>query len=251
MKPRLLDLFCGAGGCAVGYSRAGFEVVGVDSAPMSRFPFEFHQADALEYLAEHGHEFDVIHASPPCQRYSCASRRSGTAHKHPDLLGPTRDALKAVGKTYVIENVPGAPMRHDIILCGTLFGLQVMRHRWFEISPRIFFLVRQCRHIGKFYSVFGHGAGNKKGVKRNDSGTVAEWKVAMGIDWMSRAELSQAIPPAYTQFIGEQLIERLHHAATARPGTPAAPQGSSLFIPSRSLSGVGNVSTRQSLNTKE
>ncbi len=203
----------------MGYHRAGFDVTGVDIAPQKRYPFTFHRGDALEYLVAHGHEFDAIHASPPCQRYSCASRRAGTAHRHPDLLGPTRNALLKVGKPYIIENVPGSPMRHDLVLCGSTFGLKVWRHRWFEISPRIFRLVEKCHHHGKHYSVFGHGAGNRNGAKRNDTGTVAEWRDAMGIDWMTRDELAQAIPPAYTELIGRWILAQpafpARHATTA------------------------------------
>lgn len=209
-RPRLLDLCCKAGGCAVGYSRAGFEVVGVDHESQKRFPFEFHQADALEFLGAHAHEFDAIHASPPCQRYSRAALRAGTSHRHPDLVGPFREALEATRLPYVMENVPGAPLRTWFKLCGTMFRLKVRRHRWFEVNWDLPVLVPMaCDHSYRTYSVFGHGSGNRNGNKRNDAGTVAEWKDAMGIDWMVRDELSQAIPPAYTEYIGRQLLERI------------------------------------------
>jgi site-specific DNA-cytosine methylase len=131
MKPRLLDLFCGAGGAGMGYHRAGFEVVGVDIAPQPHYPFEFHQGDALEYLAAHGHEFDAIHASPPCQRYSSIQRITKNKHKWPDLVDPVRQLLIKSGKPYVIENVQGAPLRVDAFMCGSMFGLGMIRHRIF------------------------------------------------------------------------------------------------------------------------
>ena len=210
MKPRLLDLYCGAGGCAMGYHRAGFDVVGVDNRPMSRYPFQFHQADALEYLAAHGADFDAIHASPPCQRYSNAAKRANTHMRHPDSVGPCRDALESAGLPYVIENVPGSPLRTWFKLCGTMFGLKVRRHRYFEVNWNLpVMLPFQCDHSYRVFSVFGHGSGNRNGKKRPDAGTVAEWRDAMGIDWMVRDELSQAIPPAYTEFIGKRLISEI------------------------------------------
>ena len=221
-RPRLLDLFCGAGGAAVGYHRAGFDVVGVDIKPQPRYPFEFVQADALEYVAEHGHEFDAIHASPPCQLYTVANNIHGK--NHPDLLPSTRERLIASGVPWFIENVPGAPMERITTLCGLAFGLGVKRHRLFETS---FFVWAppQCPdgHPGDWVSVFGHtvlerghvvgkakGGGNK--IKRRHLGT-DRGREAMGIDWMTRDELSEAIPPAYTQFIGEQLLTHLAERA--------------------------------------
>jgi DNA (cytosine-5)-methyltransferase 1 len=128
---RLLDLFCGAGGAAMGYYRAGYtEIVGVDIHPQKRYPFTFVQGDALEYLAAHGHEFDLIHASPPCQAYSRARMLQG--NDHPDLVGPTRELLIASGKPYIIENVVGAPLINPIRLTGTMFGLLTVRPRLFE-----------------------------------------------------------------------------------------------------------------------
>jgi DNA (cytosine-5)-methyltransferase 1 len=219
-KPRLLDLYCGAGGAAMGYSRAGFEVVGVDIRPMPHYPFQFHQADALEYCAEHGKEFDVIHASPPCQAYSVTAPLSDG--QHPMLIAETRTMVSATGKPFVIENVEGAK-RHLInalMLCGTMFGLKVLRHRLFETQPVIWWPPLSCSHNGK-------ASGNRSrraGISRTPSCaldgyefvTVAgnnylmcEGAPAMGIDWMTKAELTQAIPPAYTEFIGRQLLEAL------------------------------------------
>jgi DNA (cytosine-5)-methyltransferase 1 len=212
---RLLDLFCGAGGAAMGYHRAGFEVVGVDIKLQPHYPFEFHEADALEYVAEHGREFDVIHASPPCQRYSRISKTHGVADRHPDLLPETRRLLVLARKPYIIENVEGAPLQDAITLCGTMFGLRVRRHRLFETSFSVWppFL---CCHDSYAVGVYGHsGAGANRGRERargNDN-THDVWESAMGISWMTNAELAQAIPPAYTEYIGRQLMEASQRGA--------------------------------------
>jgi DNA (cytosine-5)-methyltransferase 1 len=201
----------------MGYHRAGFEVVGVDIRPQPRYPFAFHQGDALEFLAAHGREFDAIHASPPCQRYSWAS--FGTAaESHEDLVGPIRELLLPLEQPWVIENVVPAPLEwHAITLCGLMFGLKVFRHRRFECS-RILFRPDHPSHKGKkigyagMCCVVGHGGGVSRRMRehcRHGSGgqqNKAEWAAAMDIDWMSRDELSQAIPPAYTEWIGRQLI---------------------------------------------
>lgn len=206
MKPRLLDLFCGAGGAARGYQLAGFHVTGVDIKPQPRYAGDaFHQGDALEFLAAHAAEFDAVHASPPCKRFTRLA--VATRGDHPDLLTPTRDMLTWVGRPWVIENVPGAPMRPDIILCGEMFGLGVRRHRWFETSPVIFSLMPPCRHDQRVVSV--HGMPGGRSTRDGVMPRLADWKAAMGIDWMSARELSQAIPPAYTYFIGEQLLAHL------------------------------------------
>jgi DNA (cytosine-5)-methyltransferase 1 len=213
-RPRLLDAFCGAGGAGMGYHRAGFDVTGVDIKPQPRYPFAFHQGDALDFIREHGHEFDCIHASPPCQKYSVANN----IHKrsdHPDLLGPTRDALNATGLPWVIENVPGAPMQNYVVVCGLSLGCNVKRHRWFE-SNVLLFGTTCGDHSGDWLLVFGHtvltrgktvGRANGGGptIRRKHVGT-DRGREAMGIDWMNRDELSEAIPPAYTHFIGDQLI---------------------------------------------
>jgi DNA (cytosine-5)-methyltransferase 1 len=212
---RLLDLFCGAGGAARGYQLAGFHVTGVDTKPQPRYIGDvFHQGDALDFIREHGHEFDCIHASPPCQKYSVANN----IHKrsdHPDLLGPTRDALNATGLPWVIENVPGAPMQNYVVVCGLSLGCNVKRHRWFE-SNVLLFGTTCGDHSGDWLLVFGHtvlprvktvGRANGGGptIRRKHVGT-DRGREAMGIDWMNRDELSEAIPPAYTHFIGDQLI---------------------------------------------
>jgi DNA (cytosine-5)-methyltransferase 1 len=207
MKPRLLDLFCGAGGAGMGYHRAGFEVVGVDIRPMPRYPFEFHQADALEYLAAHGHEFDAIHASPPCQAYSEETKKIYRAN-HPDLIAPTRKALKKIGRPYVIENVEAA-RKHlvtPLMLCGSMFGLNIWRHRYFEVSPIWMMSPATCRH--NFAPVLITGTTRRTGYPRVDP-PVALRRLAIGIDWMVTDELDEAIPPAYTEYIGNQLMQVL------------------------------------------
>ena len=214
-RPVLLDLFCGAGGAAMGYHRAGFDVVGVDIKPQPRYPFRFVQADALAPPLELG-AFDAIHASPPCQAYI----RSGMVARdgrHPELVQATRDLLAQTGLPWVIENVPGAPIRPDLVLCGSMFGLGVRRHRWFETSPPVPPWTLACDHSGPITGVYGHPHG-KGGAWRNGnkpmlSSTAEIWSREMGIDWMRPHELAQAIPPAYTEFIGRQLMEQIQVAA--------------------------------------
>jgi DNA (cytosine-5)-methyltransferase 1 len=221
MKPRLLDLFCGAGGAAVGYHRAGFEVVGVDINPQPHYPFEFHQADAIEFLSETLAEgFDLIHASPPCQFYSRLRTLPWLRDKeYWDSIPPTRAALQAVGKPFVIENVEGAPV-DGITLCGTMFGLQwddgtpLYRHRPFE-TPTFMLAPGHSKHtktlvpgrllkgrarLNNGYVIGGH----QNGLRAMG---------AMGIDWMTGNELSQAIPPAYTEFIGSEWLRAVEAVA--------------------------------------
>lgn len=208
VRPRLLDLFCGAGGAAMGYHRAGFDVTGVDSAPQPRYPFAFVQADALDFLREHGHEFDAIHASPPCQAYSMAAQAQRNAGRvYPDLVGATRDGLNAAGVPWVIENVPGAPVRPDITVCGCQVGLELRRVRWFETSWRDLSLMPLCDHRGPVVSVVGHGTPSWVRQQLGYNPTIHQYRAAMGIDWMNRSELSQAIPPAYTELVGRRLLE--------------------------------------------
>lgn len=206
-KPRLLDLFCCAGGAARGYQLAGFHVTGIDIKHQPRYiGDQFIQADALEYLDKHGHEFDAIHASPPCQRYSVITPMARRKN-HPDLIDPTRDALRLTGKPYIIENVENA--RHLLInplmLCGSMFGLQIWRHRYFEISPAIFALLSPCDH--SFLPVLITGTTRRK-TGRFDY-TVEQCRQASNIDWMTRKELDECIPPAYTEWIGQRLIEQV------------------------------------------
>lgn len=214
--PRLLDLFCGAGGCAAGYVRAGFEVVGVDLAPQPHFPYEFIEADALTIDIEWARQFDAVHASPPCQRWSKATLQHGRQHaeEHPDLITPTRELLQAIGRHYVIENVPHTPLRDYVVLCGVSFPeLKVIRHRWFETTFPVMVPPhqkhppirwpwsrrdRQRAPNAEYLSVAGGG-----------NYVAADGRKAMGIPWMTRDELSQAIPPAYTEYIGGYLRRAL------------------------------------------
>lgn len=207
-KPRLLDLFCKAGGSALGYYEAGFEVVGVDIEHQPNYPFVFHQADALTFPLD---SFDVIHASPPCQGYSDLRHRSGKSY--PKLIEPVRDRLIASGLPYVIENVEGAPLLRPVVLCGTMFStLRVLRHRLFESNvmlsqpghprhPLVYTLDKRKAHYGKLDQWTAYvqvtGGGNCSVHAARD---------AMDIDWMTKAELNEAIPPAYTKFIGSQLL---------------------------------------------
>ena len=259
-KPKLLDLFCGAGGAAMGYHRAGFEVVGVDIKPQPHYPFEFYQADALVCLNvllsgepikiesmllnckvindAQGHnlylkDIAAIHASPPCQKFSVMTngRWQDRVPNHPDLIKPIRQLLIATGKPYVIENVPGAKKEliNPIMLCGTSFGLgtkdgnQLRRHRYFELSFPFNSFLPQCQHnkasaIGVYgggqnparrkpvtIGVWGHAGGSSKRDGLIQFGSDAR-REAMGIDWMTGNELSEAIPPAYTEYIGKYLL---------------------------------------------
>lgn len=223
-RVRLLDLFCGAGGCSVGYSRAGFEVTGVDLEPRHHYPFlNLVQDDAMAVLRDTAYlsEFDAIHASPPCQAYTVAKSIHGSGGRHPDMVGPVRDLLAASGVPYVIENVPGAPLLDPAMLCGQMFGLGVFRHRLFETNWPLTAPVHEPHDgavgDGRYFTVAGHGGGQsiRDGHLLGDK---AEWSVAMGIDWMSKDELAQAIPPAYTEYLGRQLME---HLAPVRSGARA------------------------------
>lgn len=206
---RALDLFCGGGGAAMGLHRAGFEVTGVDLTAQPRYPFTFHQGDAMAWPLE---GYDLIWASPPCQAYSAstlAHRRAGK--EYVDLLAPVRARLKAHGAPYVIENVVGAPMRGHTILCGTMFGLPLLRHRLFETSFPISSLLPPCQHKGDEIPVYGHGSPSWNRA-RHVRHLIAEKRTAMGIDWLNRDELSQAIPPAYSEWLARQWLASLEAA---------------------------------------
>lgn len=204
MKRRALDLFCGAGGVTRGLENAGFEVTGVDIYPQLNYPVKrlgfagatFIRADALEFDLS---GYDLIWASPPCQRYI----RSGLVNKggRPDLIGAVRERLQQSGTTWIIENVPGAPLRRDVELCGSMFGLPVRRHRWFETSWPFSALTPACDHSEPAVGVYGHPHGKRGAWPGMLPGSLASWSAAMGIDWMTAKELSQAIPPAYAEFI--------------------------------------------------
>ena len=237
---RLLDLYCGAGGAAMGYHWAGFEeIVGVDIHPQPHYPFAFIQAEALEYVEPHGQEYDVIHASPPCQAYSALSVMHN-ARPHPMLIEPLRIALEATCMPWIIENVFGAPLRNPTMLCGSYFRLQasngyaIKRHRYFESNALRFALLPPCHHSEKTVGIYGAKARDIAQEKRHYSkpkvlrgapiGIVLPKTVgfeAMQIDWMSMRELSQAIPPAYTQWIGAQILATLRQChAAAQEHTP-------------------------------
>ena len=233
MKPKLLDLFCGAGGASMGYHRAGFEVIGADNKPQPHYPFPFIIGDALEIvdmllagnqIKAHGRGFHewyglndlaAFHASPPCQRYSAITKQHGkeVVEKHLDLILPTRNMLAATGKPYIIENVPGAKKEliNPYMLCGTMFDLRsgeylLRRHRYFECSFDIYFAPASCYHAGLPLSVYGHPGGSscRDHVKMGYS---RDWRIGMDIDWMTNDELAQAIPPAYTEYIGKYLMQ--------------------------------------------
>lgn len=196
----------------MGYHRAGFEVVGVDIKPQPRFPFEFIQGDAMHFPMN---GFDVIHASPPCQAFSCVTPDKS---KHEDLLTPIRDKLEATGVTWVIENVIGAPLWFPLMLCGSMFGLedngaQLRRHRIFE-SSHLLMMANRCKCHGKPTATV---AGDLRKNDRANGSNSAKMSFRpgvdragrlMGIDWMTGSELSQAIPPAYTEWIGKQIMTK-------------------------------------------
>lgn len=222
-KPRLLDLFCCAGGAGVGYWQAGFDVVGVDIRPQQNYPFSFTQADALALDPEFVASFDAIHASPPCQAYSDLAKRNRNADDWPRMVEPVRKMLMKTGRPYVIENVDGAPLFNPVVLCGTMFpDLRVLRHRLFEANftilapphkkhPRVHTFDRRKSHFGKtdewkdFVQVTGGG-----------NCTLAAARQAMGIDWMTKTEINESVPPAYTCLIGKQLLRHLSFIGRSR-----------------------------------
>lgn len=222
MRPRLLDLFCCAGGAAMGYHQAGFDVVGIDKDWQPNYPF-FMRREKL--FSNHGHDFvvwlrnnfDAVHASPPCQAHSDLAHRNGNASDHPCFIEETRRVLRASGLPYVIENVEGAPLESPTMLCGTMFPghLRVLRHRLFETNwsmtapphgkhPLVYTMDKRKNHYGKldemkaFVQVTGGGNCTKAAASE-----------AMGITWMTKEELNEAIPPAYTRHIGQQLLAHI------------------------------------------
>lgn len=224
-RPLVLDVFCGAGGMAMGLYRAGFDVMGVDIHPQPRYPFRFLQADALDVLDQIEWLWTLgvvaVHASPPCQHASDLQKQN--KRDYPRLIEPTRELLKVLGKPYTIENVEGADLIDPITLCGTMFpGLRVIRHRLFESSfpmvapvhpakhPLVFTHDKRKAHYGKldqdesFVQVTGGG-----------NCTVANKRAAMGIDWMTGKELNEAIPPAYGEYVGTALMAHLRERRAA------------------------------------
>jgi DNA (cytosine-5)-methyltransferase 1 len=235
VKPRLLDLFCGAGGAAAGYARAGFEVVGVDINPQPDYPFPFIRADAIDFLhhMEAGGTYDwfgptlfaAVHASPPCQASSALTKGTNKGRVYEQLIPVTRDLLArwqrrpwGDGLATIIENVQGSELRRDLTLCGEMFGLDVIRHRYFEVDGFTATApahkphrgrVRGWRHgtyyDGPYVAVYGDGGGK---------GSVPEWQAAMEITWTDdRKAIAEAIPPAYTEHIGRQLIAQIQEDA--------------------------------------
>lgn len=213
MKPVLLDLFCGAGGCSMGYYKAGFDVVGVDHLPQKNYPFEFIQLDAISFLdGRRMDRYAAIHASPPCQAYSAMNRAVKT--KQPRLIIEVRRHLQRIGLPYAIENVEGADLQGNVVmLCGTMFGLRVRRHRLFELSLDSLVLTPPCdckngvvsgRLVGQVLSgKVAPGRTPRFGYKESDR------RDAIGVPWMTTMEARQAIPPEYTKFIGKQLIRHI------------------------------------------
>lgn len=213
MKPRALDLFCGAGGATRGLQLAGFHVTGIDINPQPRYVGDaFEQMDALLLRPEFLRRFNFVWASPPCQSYSVAMRHLATPQ--PKLVEPVRATLTASGTLYCIENVPGAPLRNPMVLCGTQFGLRVHRHRLFETNWW-FSLMPPCNKAAKIlnphrsesrqriYAEFGRGCPEKR------------WGVEMGVEWMSRHETREAIPPAYSEFIGKAALNHIRQMKAA------------------------------------
>lgn len=214
---RILDLFCCGGGAARGYAQAGFDVVGVDIKDQPEYPYEFHRSDAVEFLLAHGKDFDLVHASPPCQGYSKHVTGTGEWDRtrgkdEPQLIDATRDAAVKVGRPYIIENVIGARdhMRAPVTLCGCMFGLPIARHRLFESSlPLRAPHHRECKGVAKAYAA-------KRGWEYRDmsvtgkgrhAGTADRWKEILGIAYhepMTQHQLRECIPPAYTRFLGAQ-----------------------------------------------
>lgn len=218
--PRALDLYCAGGGAGRGLELAGFEVVGWDIDDMSRYyPGEFHRGDVLELEPAYVAEFDLVWSSPPCQAHSIATRKwPGRADEHLDLIPQTRELLDAAGVPYVIENVPGAPLRVDLMLCGLMVGLPLLRrHRVFEL---VGFQVQQPEHPRhepnvRYITVAGHPGGSSARDGVNGFGSTAEWRAAMEIDWLPARLIAQAIPPAYSRLIGAAAIAELGLGVTS------------------------------------
>lgn len=210
VKLRLLDLYCCAGGASAGYADAGFDVVGVDIKPQPRYPYEFYCGDAIEFVKENGRKFDAIAASPPCQRYSKAQRIQN--REHPDLIGPTREALAATGKPYVIENVEDAreALISPVTLCGAMFSLRTYRHRLFEAGNG--FTLKAPPHPEHLVPTTKMGRAPKDGEFMHIVGNfigAEQGRQVMGMPWATRNELREAIPPAYTAYIGRHLAEAM------------------------------------------
>lgn len=216
----LLDLFCGGGGCSAGYVRAGFTVTGVDHVQQPHYLASgvsaFVLGDAVEYARLHGHEYDVIAASPPCQGYSRMARAVETTA--PRMITWVRWLLQWIGRPFVIENVEGAPLGgHVVTLCGSMFALRVRRHRLFEFSEDVPLLLTppcQCRHGVRDGKLIGHRTGGKVAAGRTKPppATESDRRAAIGVPWMTARTARQAIPPAYTEYVGKHLMTHLRGA---------------------------------------
>ncbi|MGW2349273.1 SAM-dependent methyltransferase [Actinacidiphila glaucinigra] len=215
-RPRLLDAFCCQGGAAKGYDLAGFDVTGIDKDLQPRYPYPFIQGDAVAYIREYGHEYDVIHTSPPCQHDSDCQRIQG--NDHPDLIGPTREALEITGRPWVIENVKGAlpKLRNPVMLCGAMFGLATYRHRYFEAGGGLILTVPEHPvHVAPQAKMgrpvphgwFGQFVGNFSGVPLA--------RQVMNVPWMNRDGIRECIPPAYAAWVGEAFHTALGTLAVA------------------------------------
>jgi DNA (cytosine-5)-methyltransferase 1 len=207
----LLDLFCGAGGASKGYADAGFTVTGVDLKHGKRYPYEYLRQDVMSLDIDFLRSFDVIHASPPCQLFSATKHlrnAQGKGSSKLDLVQPVRDMLIASGRPYIIENVLGAPLINAVTVCGSFFGLKVRRHRLFESNLQLVGTKCQHKEQGRPVGIYGSMRDEiPSGGKTAES--MDQAKEAMGIDWMLWGELVEAIPPAYSLYIGEQLVEQL------------------------------------------
>ncbi len=208
---KVLDLFCCAGGAGMGFHQAGFEVIGIDIEPQPKYPFQFIQADAIEYLKSNWQKFDAIHGSPPCQGYSNLTPKDHK-HKHEKMIDVLRAELLKTGKPFIIENVAGA--RHDLIkpimLCGSMFKLRTQRHRYFETSFEIE-VPYKCDHsqLPLLVTTASKASREKRFKLGMKPKSVGNAPLAYGIDWMDFKGLKEAIPPAYTKFIGSQLLLHL------------------------------------------
>lgn len=205
----VLDLYCGAGGTAKGIYNAGFrEIIGVDNEPQPNYPYTFFCEDAVEFMDCGLDDFDFIWASPPCQAYSwSAAGRRNSGYEYADLVSITREYLIQSGKPYIIENVVGAPLKDPVMLCGTMFpGLKVFRHRLFESNIPLV-VEMSCNHAGHKVKTRRDAPGDFFTVAGKWVGTIAEWSDAMGINWMTKKELAQAIPPAYSEYLSRQIYE--------------------------------------------
>jgi hypothetical protein len=208
---RLLDIFCGAGGASKGYELAGFDVTGIDLKSGKRYPFTYIKKDFKTLTIEDLQDYDVIHASPPCQTFSITKNLRIAQNKKTnkeDLLDATRQLLIDSGKPYILENVPGAPLRNPIQLCGSVFNLQVRRHRLFESNMPL--RGSGCDHKQQGRPVGIYGSLNDKIPGGGQTAqTIEIARAAMGINWMIWSELVEAIPPMYTKFIGDQVMTYL------------------------------------------